>query len=80
MKRIAGLSSELRAKRDRLAQMVRAAGWQPIVPESGYFMMASFKVCTIGCFRGSLEKRNERERECKTAEFTLYFFSGSQMW
>ncbi|GMR31954.1 hypothetical protein PMAYCL1PPCAC_02149 [Pristionchus mayeri] len=38
-----GLSSELVAKRDRLTSMVREAGMTPIVPESGYFMMAGFK-------------------------------------
>ncbi|PAV55754.1 hypothetical protein WR25_03814 [Diploscapter pachys] len=37
-----GLSSELKAKRDRLASMLNKAGFKPIIPDSGYFMMADF--------------------------------------
>jgi kynurenine--oxoglutarate transaminase/cysteine-S-conjugate beta-lyase/glutamine--phenylpyruvate transaminase len=37
-----GLSSELLPKRDRLANYLRNAGFNPILPEAGYFMMADF--------------------------------------
>ncbi|VDM50630.1 unnamed protein product [Toxocara canis] len=36
------LVSELQTKRDRMAAMLRAAGMKPIIPDSGYFMMADF--------------------------------------
>lgn len=36
------LSSELVAKRDRMASMLQQAGIRPIIPDSGYFMMGDF--------------------------------------
>ncbi|VDK53664.1 unnamed protein product [Anisakis simplex] len=37
-----GLARDLRSKRDRMAHMLRMAGLKPIIPDSGYFMMADF--------------------------------------
>ncbi|CAI4230980.1 unnamed protein product [Auanema sp. JU1783] len=39
---LTGLSSELQTKRDKLADMLREAGLRPILPQSGYFMLADF--------------------------------------
>uniref|UniRef100_A0A1I7XFQ5 Zf-Tim10_DDP domain-containing protein n=1 Tax=Heterorhabditis bacteriophora TaxID=37862 RepID=A0A1I7XFQ5_HETBA len=41
-------STPIQEKRDRLAAMLREAGFQPIIPDSGYFMLAYFK--NIGKF------------------------------
>ncbi|CAJ0576194.1 unnamed protein product, partial [Mesorhabditis spiculigera] len=37
-----GLASELEAKRDQLANSLRNAGFRPIMPQAGYFMMADY--------------------------------------
>uniref|UniRef100_A0A915C031 Aminotransferase class I/classII domain-containing protein n=2 Tax=Parascaris univalens TaxID=6257 RepID=A0A915C031_PARUN len=37
-----GLVSDLQRKRDRMATMLAAAGMKPVIPDSGYFMMADF--------------------------------------
>ncbi|CAJ0934504.1 unnamed protein product, partial [Mesorhabditis belari] len=37
-----GLSSELIAKRDRLSKALTSAGFRPILPQAGYFMMADY--------------------------------------
>ncbi|KAH7725304.1 kynurenine-oxoglutarate transaminase [Aphelenchoides avenae] len=37
-----GLAAELLPKRDRLADYLHRAGFSPIVPDAGYFMMADF--------------------------------------
>lgn len=34
------MTSNLRGKRNRMAEMLRNAGMKPIIPESGYFMLA----------------------------------------
>ena len=34
------LPSELLAKKNRLAEILREAGFEPIIPDGGYFMIA----------------------------------------
>lgn len=48
-----GLVSDLHRKRDRMATMLAAAGMKPIIPDSGYFMMADFSPLVQGsrCFQ-----------------------------
>ena len=36
------LAEELLPKRQKMAEFLEEAGFKPIVPESGYFMMADF--------------------------------------
>lgn len=36
------LAADLREKRDRMASILRLAGMNPLIPDSGYFMMADF--------------------------------------
>ncbi|KAF1749081.1 hypothetical protein GCK72_025548 [Caenorhabditis remanei] len=37
-----GLSGELRGKRDKLAKMLEAGNFRPIIPDAGYFMLADY--------------------------------------
>ncbi|EFO21942.1 kynurenine-oxoglutarate transaminase [Loa loa] len=37
-----GIASELIQQRDRMASILRSAGMKPIIPDSGYFMVADF--------------------------------------
>ncbi|KAL3990757.1 Aminotransferase class I and II family protein [Acanthocheilonema viteae] len=37
-----GITSELIQQRDRMASILRSAGMKPIIPDSGYFMVADF--------------------------------------
>ncbi|CAB3410111.1 unnamed protein product [Caenorhabditis bovis] len=37
-----GLSGELLAKRDKLAEMLREGNFRPILPDAGYFMLADY--------------------------------------
>ncbi|CAI5454947.1 unnamed protein product [Caenorhabditis angaria] len=43
-----GLSSELKAKRDKLAKMLTDGNFRPIIPDAGYFMLADYSHLKTG--------------------------------
>ena len=46
------LPAELLAKKDRLAEILRDAGFEPIIPDGGYFMIAD--ASNIGMMHNSI--------------------------
>lgn len=49
-----GITANLIEKRDRMASILHASGLKPIIPDSGYFMVADFS--DIGTFLFFFEK------------------------
>jgi kynurenine--oxoglutarate transaminase/cysteine-S-conjugate beta-lyase/glutamine--phenylpyruvate transaminase len=58
------IKSELKPKRDRLAEILIEAGLTPVMPEGGYFMMAD--ISQIG------KDFVSDDNECKDSKFVKY--------
>jgi kynurenine--oxoglutarate transaminase/cysteine-S-conjugate beta-lyase/glutamine--phenylpyruvate transaminase len=54
-----GIVAELVQKRDTLAKHLEGAGFKPIIPDAGYFMMADFSRHLGSSFRETEGKEGE---------------------